>query len=123
MAGAYAPTVGNQFKVVSSAGVNGTFNSVSVPAGISVNYSNNGVFLKVKGLLPVQIVNTRLSGTNLLFQFETVSGQSYTIQRNDNLTTNNWAFYTNITGNGSVFQFQIPIMTIPAQNFFRVREP
>jgi hypothetical protein len=81
------------------------------------------VFLNVKGLLPVQIVNAKLAGTNLLFQFPTVSGQSYTIQMNDNLRTNKWAFYTNITGNGSVFQFQIPVMTIPAQNFFRVREP
>jgi hypothetical protein len=52
-----------------------------------------------------------------------VSGQSYTIQWNDDLATNNWAFYTNFIGSGAVFQFQIPVMAIPPQNFFRVREP
>jgi hypothetical protein len=123
LAGGFAPSIGDQFHVVSSSGLSGTFSSVSVPAGISVTYSNNGVFLDLTGLIPVQIINTKLVGTNLLFQFPTVSGQSYTIQSNDDLTTNNWAFYTNIAGNGSVFQFQTPVMAIPPQNFFRVREP
>jgi hypothetical protein len=123
LAGNFVPATGSQFQVVSSTGRSGTFNSVDVPAGISVTYSNNGVFLDVTGLIPVQIINTKLVGTNLLFQFPTVSGQSYTIQWNDDLATNNWAFYTNITGDGSVFQFQTPVMAIPPQNFFRVREP
>ena len=119
----YIPVVGSQFKVVSSSGETSPFSSVMVPAGISVVYSNNGVYLDVKGLVPVQIFNSKLSGTNLLFQFDTVSGQNYTIQRNDDLTTNNWAFYTNFIGSGRIFQFQIPVMASPPQKFFRVVEP
>jgi hypothetical protein len=121
--GGFVPAIGSQFQVVSSTGRSGIFNSVDVPAGISVIYSNNGVFLDVTGLVPVQIFNTRLSGGNLQFQFNTVSGQSYTVEWNDDLTTNNWAFYTNFIGSGAVFQFQVPVMANPAQNFYRVREP
>ena len=123
LVGNFEPAVGSKFQIVSSTGQSGTFNSVDIPAGISVIYTNSGVFLDVTGLVPVQIFNTKLSGNNLQFQFDTVSGQSYTIEWNDDLTTNNWAFYTNFTGNGVVFQFQVPVMTNPPQNFYRVREP
>jgi hypothetical protein len=121
--GGFTPTIGDQFHVILSSGLSGNFNSVSVPAGISVAYSNSGVFLDAIGLIPVQIINTKLLGTNLLFQFSTISGQSYTIQSNDDLATNNWAFYTNFIGDGSMLQFQTPVLATPALNFFRVREP
>src|ERR1035441_5785631 len=65
-----------------TAGERGTFRSVNVPAGISVNYSNNGVYLVVVGAVPVQILAPQLAGTNFVFQFPTASGQSYTVQRN-----------------------------------------
>jgi hypothetical protein len=123
LAGGFVPSNGDQFHVVSSSGLSGTFSSVSMPAGISVTYSNNGVFLFVLGTVPVQIINTKLMGTNLLFQFPTISDQSYTVQQSTNLATTNWVFYTNIIGNGSVYQFQTPVMATPAQSFFRVREP
>jgi hypothetical protein len=119
----FIPVIGDQFKVVSSSGVSSPFSNVNVPAGISVIYTNSGVFLDVTSLVPVQIFNTRLSGNSLQFQFDTVSGQSYTIEWNDDLSTNNWAFYTNFIGSGAVFQFQAPVMASPPQNFFRVVEP
>jgi hypothetical protein len=38
------------------------------------------------------------------------------------LTTTNWTFYTNITGNGSIYQFATPVTNIP-RRFFRVGSP
>ena len=123
VAGNFAPAVGNQFQVMSCSGLSGTFGTVNVPAGISVTYSNNGVFLVVAGAVPVQVLSPHLVGTNFFFQFPTASGQNYTVQRNDDLTTTNWVFYTNIVGDGSAFQFQVPITATPPKRFFRVRQP
>jgi hypothetical protein len=119
----FIPDIGDQFQVVTSSGVNGVFSSVNVPAGVQVIYADNGVILDVTGLVPVQIVDTRLAGGNLLFQFQTISGESYTIQTNDDLSTTNWGFYTNIIGSGTVFQFQTPVLATPARNFYRILEP
>jgi hypothetical protein len=123
VSGNFAPAIGNQFQVVTAFGLSGTFSSMNVPAGISVNYSNNGVYLVVVGAVPVQILSPQLAGTNFVFQFATASGQSYTIQRNDDLTTTNWVYYTNLVGSGSVVQFQTPVTATPSKRFFRVREP
>jgi hypothetical protein len=123
VSGNFAPAIGNQFQVVSSSSLSGAFSSVNVPAGISVAYSASGVFLNVTGPVPVEILSPQRGGTNFLFQFATASGQSYTIQRNDDLTTTNWVFYTNIVGTGSAMQVQVPVTVTPAKRFFRVREP
>ncbi len=71
---------------------------------------------------PVQIQLPLLTGTNFTFSFSTVSPQSYTVQQNTNLATTNWTFYTNITGNGSLYQFLAPVGS-NRQQFFRVSEP
>jgi hypothetical protein len=123
LAGAFVPAVGDLFQIVSCSGVSGTFSTLTVPSGITVNYTNSGVFLDVTGLTPVQIIATHLAGGNLLFQFQTISGQGYTIQTNDDLTTTSWGYYTNVIGSGGVYQFQTPVAATPAQLFFRVQEP
>jgi hypothetical protein len=74
------------------------------------------------GLMLAQLENSALSGNNLTFSFGTVSNQSYTVQQNNNLATTNWTFCTNITGNGSPYQFAMPVTNGP-QRFFRVSEP
>jgi hypothetical protein len=79
--------------------------------------------LNVTGPLPVEILSPQRVGANFLFQFATASSQSYTIQRNDDLATTNWVFYTNIVGTGSAMQVQVPVTVTPAKRFFRVREP
>ena len=122
LASGYVPVLGNQFQILSSSSRSGTFTALNVPGGISVNYSNNGVFLVVTGTVPVQIINPVLSGSNFAFSFGTVSNQSYTVQRNDDLNTANWTFYTNLTGNGSLMQVVAPVTNAPMR-FFRVREP
>ena len=119
----YLPAIGSQFKILLSTGLSGTFNSVNIPAGISVIlFSNNDVILDVSGQVPVQILDTHTVGGNLVFQFPTISGQSYTLQQNTNLTTTNWIFYTNIIGDGLLYQFITPATNVP-QDFFRVRQP
>jgi hypothetical protein len=72
--------------------------------------------------IPAQIQSSLLAGTNFTFNFSTVRGQSYTVQQNTNLATTNWIFYTNIIGNGSLYQFQTPVSS-NHQQFFRVSAP
>ena len=122
LASGYLPALGDQFQILSSSSRSGTFTALNVPGGISVTYSNNGVFLVVTGTVPAQIVNPMLSGTNFAFSYGTVSNQSYTVQRNDDLATTNWVFYTNFTGNGSLMQVLAPVTNTP-QRFFRVKCP
>ena len=71
---------------------------------------------------PLQILNPHSNGTNFVLNFGTVLNPSYTVQANPDLATTNWTYYTNITGNGSLYQFATPVTNIP-QLFFRVREP
>jgi hypothetical protein len=71
---------------------------------------------------PAQIQSPHLAGTNFTFGFSTVSSQSYTVQQNTNMAMTSWIFYTNITGNGSLYQFAAPVSS-NRQQFFRVSEP
>jgi len=119
----FTPAIGTKIKIISSPNIFGSFTSLNVPTGISVSYSNtSGVYLTVTGSVPAQLQSPQLSGGNFGFSFGTVNGQSYTIQQNTNPATTNWTFYTNLTGNGSPYQFTAPSATIP-QRFFRVRQP
>ena len=56
------------------------------------------------------------------FSFQTVTNQSYTVQQTSDLPATNWTDYTNFMGNGSVYQFTVPISGRP-RGFFRVVEP
>jgi len=119
----YLPAIGTQFQIMSCANKGGeTFATLNVPPGISVTYSNTGVFLVVTGSVLVDIKNPQVSGSNFVFNFATINNQSYTIQQNTNLATANWTFFTNITGDGSLFQFATPATNFP-QRFFRIRQP
>jgi hypothetical protein len=118
----YVPAIGTQFQIISSASFGGGFATLNVPAGISVNYSNSGVYLIVTGSTRVQLQSPKISGGNFAFSFATTNGLGYTVQQNTNLATTNWVYYTNIIGNGSLYQFTSPLTNIP-QLFFRVRQP
>ena len=110
------------FAIVKGNNLSGSFSPVNVPPGVSVTYSNNGVYLRVTGPVPAQIIGPALVGDNLGFSWASVSGQSYTVQQNTNLATTNWIFYTNLIGDGSLLNLQVPVTNAP-QQFFRVREP
>jgi hypothetical protein len=118
----YTPAIGTQFQIVSGNRGSSTFSTLKVPHGISLTYSNAGVYLTVTSAVPAQVTGAHVSGTNFVFGFGTVSNQSYTVQSNPDLTTTNWTFYTNLTGDGSVRQIVVPATTASA-GFFRVREP
>jgi len=122
LASGYVPVIGDQFQILSSGGLSGAFTTLNVPAGIAVTYTNDSVFLVVTGTVPVQITSPTLAGNGFSFSFGTVSNQSYTVQRNDDLTTANWIYYTNFTGNGSLMQVIAPVAGT-VQRFYRVREP
>jgi hypothetical protein len=122
VSGAFAPYIGDQFQVLSSSGASGTFSRLNLPPGLAVNYPANGVILKVASVLPVELLNPQLLGGNLSFQIPTLTNQSYTILQNSNLTTADWIFFTNLTGDGFLVQVIAPTTNHPA-NFFRVTEP
>jgi hypothetical protein len=117
----YTPAIGTQFQIVNGTPGSG-FATLNVPQGISVNYSNTGVYLIVTGAVPAQVVSPQVSGGNFTFNFGTVNGQSYTIQQNTNLAAPNWTFYTNFIGNGLPYQLILPVTGAPG-TYFRVREP
>jgi len=71
---------------------------------------------------PITLQAAPLPTNTWSIDFPTVSGQTYTVQQNADLSTTNWIFYTNLTGNGSTAQFAVPI-TDAASRFFRVLLP
>lgn len=122
LANGYVPVEGDQFEILSCNSVSGTFSSTNAPAGITVSYFPNYVELVVTGTVPAQIQSPGKTGNIFKFSFGTANNQSYTIQQTTNLEPANWTFYSNIIGNGSIFQFTTPVTNYP-QQFFRVRSP
>jgi hypothetical protein len=118
----YTPAIGTQFEIITNGGTSSSFATVNVPHGISMTYSNAGVYLTVTGAVPAQVVSQQVSGGNFTFGFGTYNGQSYTVEQNTNLAMPNWTFYTNIIGNGLPYQLTLPVANKPG-SFFRVREP
>jgi fibronectin-binding autotransporter adhesin len=119
----YVPAIGTQFQIIACPGTYGSFSTQNVPAGMAVTYSNtSGVYLTVTGSTPVQLQSPKISGGSFTFSFGTTNGLGYTVQQNTNLATSNWTYFTNIIGNGSLYQIITPV-TNPPQNFFRVRQP
>ena len=119
----FHPSTPEQFTIVASTSDSGIFSPVTLPPGISNQYNSTSEVLVATGAALVQIMAPHLSGTNLVFGFQTINGQSYTIQNNTDLTTTNWQFYTNITGDGTLRQFTIPVSNSVPQDYFRVSEP
>jgi hypothetical protein len=72
---------------------------------------------------PPQFLSANLSGGNFAMSFATVSNQSYTVQANLDLTTTNWFYLTNFTGNGLAAPVSFPISNGVPQEFFRVKQP
>ena len=94
------------------------------PGGYS---DNSGAFtLSVKVLVAnvsaPAVANVQILGTNFNFAFLTTSGQSYTVEVATNLLTGGWNYYTNVTGDGNIFQLVAPIHQAGTQ-FFRVDSP
>ncbi len=122
LANGYVPVVGDQFQILSCTALSGAFSSLNVPPGMTVSILPESVDLVVTGTVPAQVQSPGSTGGNFTFSFGTANGQSYTVQQNTNLAKADWTFYTNITGNGSIYQFATPLANFP-QRFFRVGSP
>ncbi len=118
----FIPSVGQSFKILSYAILNGNFTATNIPSGISLSYSNSDIYLHVTSYVSRTLVNSTRSGTNFIFSFQTENGGNYTVEYNDILGTTNWQFLKTVTGDGSLMQCLLP-MTNLSQRFFRIRQP
>jgi uncharacterized repeat protein (TIGR03803 family) len=85
------------------------------------NFTWNFTTVAANAPVPPRL-STQLSGNAFTLSFQTVAGQSYTVEQNLDLSGTNWTDAgTNITGDGAIFQFTVPA-TNP-QEFFRVNTP
>jgi hypothetical protein len=73
--------------------------------------------------LPLVIISPRRVGTNYVFNFGTVSNQSYSVWANANLATTNWFSYTNLIGNGYVQKITTSITNGQKSFFYRLSSP
>ncbi|HUD48329.1 MAG TPA: hypothetical protein VMR33_15965 [Candidatus Baltobacteraceae bacterium] len=57
-----------------------------------------------------------------MFDFGTVSNQSYTVWANANLAATNWVAFTNLLGDGYLQEITVPLANSP-QWFFNLTSP
>ncbi len=117
----FFPAVSNTYQIVSCSSLSGTFTNFSLPKGLSLAYSNSGVYVVV-GTLPVTIQSPSLTNGAFSFGFQTQSNQSYLIQEATNLAPALWSPYSNFSGSGAWMQFTVPTTNL-LQQYFRVSEP
>jgi hypothetical protein len=96
--------------------------SVGDSADIHEGESRNQIIASVP---PSALVMTspRRDGTNFVFNFGTVSNQSYSVWANANLATTNWVNYTNLVGDGYIQKITTSITNGQAGFFYRLSSP
>ena len=72
--------------------------------------------------MQLKLVSPRMVGTNFIFNFLTVSNQSYTVWASTNLTTTNWVSTTNLLGDGYIQKLTAPINN-RSNSFYRLSSP
>jgi hypothetical protein len=112
LATGYVPALGEQFEILASPNIKGTFGSTAMPGGLSINYSNNAVYLVVTGAvtqLPPSIVSqpvnvTNVAGATISFQVSVAGSPPFGIA---------WQFNgTNLSDNGHIGGSQSGALTI-----------
>ncbi|MFN3409535.1 MAG: right-handed parallel beta-helix repeat-containing protein [Limisphaerales bacterium] len=73
-------------------------------------------------LPPLEFVFTHRDGGDFEAGFPAASGIGYSVLTNADLTTTNWAVYTNLTGTGGTNTIRFPVTGAP-KLFFRLRVP
>jgi hypothetical protein len=91
--------------------------------GTGTNDSGFTQFLAYDDAGPMVILEPAFANGQFSFLFPTVAGQSYTVQRNDDLGTTNWIPFTNSIGTGLPFQLAISTTNPVSSSYFRVRQP
>jgi PKD repeat protein len=116
----------------SSASVN-PVNTYSSPGAYSVSLTAVGAggtntltlsnYIVVAALVPVTLGSPWASNGQFGFSFQTLAGQSYSIQQDTDLAIPNWVTATNFLGTGSPYQFRTLATNTQLPVFYRVREP
>ena len=118
----FNPPAGTRFEIITSTSLSGAFSALSLPDRFYVTDNGSSMFVVVGGGGPVELASPALVGTNFTFRFQTESGQSYTVERNEHLELPNWTVLDTFLGDGGMRSFLIPAGGFP-QAFFRVRQP
>jgi hypothetical protein len=89
---------------------------------VSLTDSATTIFTVISGATPVQLIGSRVNGTNFQFAFLSQSGFTNRVQYITNLASTNWLTYTNLPGDGSLKNLQLPISIFGSsrQGFVRV---
>jgi hypothetical protein len=122
LADGFKPAPGSSFQLMSSRALTGSFTNFDLPQNMSIVTTTNAAYLVMTGVAPAQLLSLAYGGGNFEFSINTVSGQGYTVQQTEDLTTSNWVMYTNFTGDGSIMRIVAPLGGVP-RRFFRVSEP
>jgi Legume lectin domain len=72
---------------------------------------------------PSVITSPRRVGTDFVFNFSTVSNQSYSVWANADLATTHWVIYTNLVGDGYVQKLTTPVNNGQPALFYRLSSP
>ena len=95
----------------------------SDPSSIYQAESGNQIIASVATTGPLVLSSPRCDGTNFVFNFGTVSNQSYSVWANADLATTNWVSYTNLVGDGYVQKIATTITNGQPSFFYRLSSP
>jgi len=73
-------------------------------------------------IAPLVFQAPSLSGGKCIFSFQTVVRQRYTIETRPDFASANWAVYTTLNGDGSLYRLVVPI-DYYSEQYFRIRKP
>jgi len=80
-------------------------------------------FMAADDIEPPTTLIPAVTNDQFSFSFQTISGQSYTVQHSTNIAGTDWSTLTNITGSGSLRQVTMPVTNSKPMLFFRVQKP
>ncbi|HZV33872.1 MAG TPA: proprotein convertase P-domain protein, partial [Verrucomicrobiae bacterium] len=81
----------------------------------------DGYYSCCSSVVPLYIFNPQIIGTNIVFSFQTVCGQTYSVQSANGLANPNWTTFQTVSGDGSLV-FITNSVTSP-QRFYRIISP
>src|SRR5262249_49686296 len=118
----FLPSATNSFIIMTYASHVGTFSTAAglrATNGILFIPQYNSTNLVLVATNDLRLQSVRLSGTNVSFDFQTVSGFNYLVQYTDSLNPPNWLPLVTISGDNTLKTITDPI-TASTQRFYRV---
>ena len=82
---------------------------------------SDGFYTCCNPLVPPEILDPQLIGTNIVFSFQSVAGQTYSVQSKTNLLNPVWTTFQSLTGDGSIISIT-NAATLP-QRYYRIISP